>query len=112
MKRGDRCAVWVVSGAFLLSLAAAALFSPPLFQFGYQPVSPGPVTMERILQTNLNDASKEDFCLLPGIGEKRAEAIVQYRKKHGAFESIEELACVDGISAEQVETLRAYLRLG
>lgn len=111
MNRGDRKAVWILAAVFALTLAAAMLFSPPLFQFGYDPVSPGPVPMERILRTEINRAGEEDLCLLPGIGPKKAKAIVQYRKEHGAFESIDELAQVQGISKDLLETLRPYLYL-
>lgn len=46
---------------------------------------------------NLNQASKEQLMTLPGIGESRAEAILQYRENNGAFQSIEDIMKVSGI---------------
>ncbi|MDE6761312.1 MAG: ComEA family DNA-binding protein [Lachnospiraceae bacterium] len=46
---------------------------------------------------NINTAVKEDFMALPGIGESKAVAIIQYRQEHGSFESIEELMEIPGI---------------
>ncbi|MCR5717306.1 MAG: ComEA family DNA-binding protein [Lachnospiraceae bacterium] len=46
---------------------------------------------------NINTASREELCTLPGIGETRAESIIAYRTEHGAFQSIEEIKQVSGI---------------
>lgn len=46
---------------------------------------------------NLNTASKEQLCTIPGIGETRAEAILRYREEKGGFASVEEIMQVDGI---------------
>lgn len=34
---------------------------------------------------------------LNGVGEAKAQAIIAYREQHGPFQSVEELAMVDGI---------------
>lgn len=46
---------------------------------------------------NLNTASLEELCSIPGIGESRARAILEYREKQGGFSSTEEIMQVDGI---------------
>lgn len=46
---------------------------------------------------NINQADVETLCQIPGIGESRAQAIIEYRTEHGGFQSIEELMNVTGI---------------
>ncbi|MBD5465619.1 MAG: ComEA family DNA-binding protein [Lachnospiraceae bacterium] len=46
---------------------------------------------------NINTASKEELCTLPGVGESRAESIVSYREANGGFLTIEEIMNVTGI---------------
>ncbi len=48
-------------------------------------------------KVNLNTADAETLMTLPGIGEVKAEAIIQYRTEHGAFSSIEEIQNIPGI---------------
>ena len=49
---------------------------------------------------------------LKGIGPVKAQAIVEYRQKHGAFRSVDELAQVKGISQKLIERNRGDLRIG
>ncbi|MFM7706860.1 MAG: ComEA family DNA-binding protein, partial [Gammaproteobacteria bacterium] len=49
---------------------------------------------------------------LQGIGESRARAIVEHRRRHGPFRSVDELALVRGIGPNTVERNRSRLRIG
>lgn len=46
---------------------------------------------------NLNTAGKAELCTLPGIGEAKADAIIQYRTQIGCFTSKEQLMEISGI---------------
>ena len=49
---------------------------------------------------------------LNGVGIKKAQAIVDYRKKHGAFKSINDLANVKGMSDKLIEKNKDVITLG
>ena len=57
---------------------------------------------------NLNTAPVEDLSRLPGIGEKRAQAIVD-RRTERPFGSVEELVEVEGIGQATLDRLRPYI---
>ncbi len=46
---------------------------------------------------NINTATKDELCTLPGIGDAKADSIINYRTDHGKFQSIEELKEINGI---------------
>ncbi len=53
---------------------------------------------------NVNSASATEIAAsLSGVGEVKAQAIVEYRKAHGGFKSVDELANVKGIGAKTLE---------
>lgn len=58
---------------------------------------------------NLNKASINELMQIPGIGEVKALAIVEYRNKYGFFENIEELLYVPGIGDSLLEVLREQI---
>jgi len=49
---------------------------------------------------------------LNGVGIKKAQAIVDYRKKNGAFKSINDLANVKGMSDKLIEKNKDVITLG
>lgn len=65
----------------------------------------GEQNVAEVVLININTASKEVLCTLPGIGEARAESIIRYRNEHGAFRTIEEIMQVEGIKE------KAYLKI-
>ncbi len=65
-----------------------------------------------VITVNINKAdAKELAAVLHNIGEAKAEAIVKYRDKHGAFSSKEQLSKVKGIGARTVQKNAALMIL-
>jgi competence protein ComEA len=60
---------------------------------------------------NLNTATVEELQLLPGIGESRARAVVEARKRRGGFQKVEDLLEVKGIGEAGLEKLRPHVTL-
>jgi competence protein ComEA len=61
---------------------------------------------------NLNTASVTQIATLPGIGDKAAQLIVEYREKNGGFKKIEELMNVKGIGEKSFLKLKPLISVG
>ena len=61
---------------------------------------------------NINTATVDQLTLLPDIGPKIAQRIIDYREKNGSFSSVEELLLVEGIGKKRLEELRDYITVG
>lgn len=60
---------------------------------------------------SINRAGLAELQEIPGIGEKKAQAILDYRNAHGPFTSIEELTEVKGIGDKMLEKMKPYIGL-
>lgn len=58
---------------------------------------------------NINTATLEELQTIKGIGKKKAEAILQYRKEHGAFYTKEDLLQVKGIGKKALEAIESQV---
>jgi competence protein ComEA len=86
---------------------ASALAAPVAFAAANDAKAPAAAA-----SVNVNTATIEELTALPGIGEKRAQAIIEARKQKGGFKSVDELTEVKGIGPANLEKLRPYLRAG
>jgi competence protein ComEA len=62
-----------------------------------------------IAAVNINTATKEELTTLQGIGEKRAQDIIDYRTKNGAFKSVDDLEKVPGIGPGRMKQIRSQV---
>ncbi|MFD2180154.1 ComEA family DNA-binding protein [Veronia pacifica] len=66
----------------------------------------------KVEQVNINTADLEELDkILIGIGEKKAQAIIDYRLEFGQFTTIEDLSKVKGIGEATVEKNRHLIVL-
>ena len=62
-------------------------------------------------QVHLNSATVQDLQKLNGVGQKKAEQIIEYRDQNGGFKQIEDLTKVTGIGEKTFEKLKDQLAL-
>ena len=58
---------------------------------------------------NINTADASQLALLPRIGEKAAQRIIEYRTEHGPFKKVTDLMQVKGVGAKTFDGLSAYV---
>lgn len=64
-----------------------------------------PKEKEKIIQKDINTATREDLIAVYGIGEKLADKILQEKEKLGCFVSMEQFQFIWGISPEALADL-------
>jgi competence protein ComEA len=57
-------------------------------------------------KVDINTADAKAISSIKGLGEKKAEAIVEYREKNGKFKNVDELLNVKGIGKKLLETIK------
>jgi competence protein ComEA len=73
---------------------------------------PGLIGGESPQKVDINHAEAWLLEALPGIGEVRAQAIIDYRQKNGPFRDIKELVKVEGIGWDTYENIKHLLTVG
>lgn len=61
---------------------------------------------------NINTADADTLTALPGIGRVLAERIVAYRQQNGPFRAIEEITEVEGIGEKKAEAILELITVG
>lgn len=113
LTRGE-LTVWllVVLGIPALFLAMRAAPAAPSQSVRVVPASAPSASFSALdspARLNPNTASAKELELLPGIGPKRAAAIVKHREEHGPFRSAQDLAAIKGLSPALAERLAPLL---
>ena len=94
-----KCILFAISIALTLPMTAAAF---------------GTTTQkaeQQEIKVDLNQASAMELQKLPGIGEKVAQRILEYRKANGPFAAPEELMNVRCIGEKTYMSLEAYVTI-
>ena len=60
---------------------------------------------------SINTATLQQLCEIPGVGESTAQKIIDFRKKQGLFQSLEDLMKIPGIKQKKWEGMKEYIRL-
>ena len=91
-----------------LLLSCLPLLSQPLLAADKPAAKPATTvtTAKESGKVNLNTANINELTALKGIGEKKAQAIVDYREKQGKFTTVDQLADVSGIGPATLEANR------
>jgi len=76
---------------------------------GHSAQATDPTKSESSGRININTATSEQLQILPGIGEKIAQDIIDYRQKNGPFQSIEELLNVPLIGEKRLDDIADYI---
>lgn len=63
------------------------------------------------VKVNLNTASASELMSVPGVGQTKANAIIEHRNQQGAFQDIEELKKVKGFGSKTFEKLKSYFAI-
>ena len=98
-------------GILLLGLADFGWFRNYVAQENL--IQPPQVAVREPFSTTIyiNSARKVELCLLPGIGPKMAQAILDYRAEHGPIRAWEELDQIRGIGPKTIEAIKVYASL-
>ena len=60
---------------------------------------------------SINTATQEELQTLPGIGESKAKAIIEYREQNNGFKDIEEIKNISGIGESTFDKFKEYITI-
>jgi competence protein ComEA len=63
------------------------------------------------LPVDINIASADELMLIPGVGAKTAEAVVEYRETHKRIKSLDELGSLSGMGDKKMQALLPYISI-
>ena len=102
-KKREAVFICLSVAAVILCAALAFYFTVPLQDTAVQPL-PDTAGLEQHMLVDLNTAGLSALCTLPGVGESRARAILEYREQNGPFARVEDAACVPGLTQAVVDS--------
>lgn len=89
--------LWTAALVCAVCIALAFGFAVPR-QTGSGRAAGSETPLIQLARVDLNTAGQDALCTLPGVGEQRAQAIIEYREQYGRFAAVEEAAAVPGLT--------------
>lgn len=101
----------LIAGVIAVCLAAAAAWLTLAGGFSGQLVDhDAPPSATARFTVDVNRASAVELAQLPGLGPAMAQRIIDHRKAHGDFSSLDALLDVPGIGEATLAAIRPHLR--
>ena len=101
-------AIALSSSGFAAEVTPAKPIAAPVVT-APQAAKPASSTQQDII--NINTADAQTLTKLKGIGPKKADAIIAWRKANGSFKSVDQLVDVKGIGPKTVDLNRKNMRI-
>ena len=67
---------------------------------------------QSVEKVNINTANLTTFETIKGLGEKKSQAIINYRNENGSFKTVNDLTKVQGISDKLLAKIEGQLTIG
>lgn len=100
-------ATFVVAAACTLNPVLALQSAPAIAKVGVQDANNK--SAPTAAKVSINKASQQQLEAIPGIGEKKALAILDYIKSHGPIKNQQQLMEVKGIGAKLAEKINSFV---
>lgn len=109
------CAAIVICAILIIFTLATRLRPAPegfTVERGTEEIIESPATIGYVAgKLDINSASADELCDLPGIGETLASRIIEYREEIGGFTDISQLTEVKGIGDSLLENISEYITI-
>ena len=99
----------ITAAGLALSLLCLLAGAAPL---SASPEAPSAAKSGPAQPIDINSASVEQLTAVPGIGPSLAQRIVEFRKKEGPFQRVEDLLKIRGIGERSLEKIRPHVKVG
>jgi competence protein ComEA len=96
---------------FIFILLLSSVFLTTSANFAFADTAKSKMSQNQMTIINLNTASLAQLASLPGVGKKKAAAIMEYRTKNGKFKSVDDLVNVKGIGKKMLQKLKGQVKV-